>query len=80
MTLADALRLHIALLQAVSDEVVSAVVQLHHPDEGQYLPNTYAECQGCDFGINAESGIDWPCRTILTINAYAHVDEIGYLP
>jgi hypothetical protein len=80
VNLADAVRLHIVLLQAVTDEVVSAVVKLHRPDEGQYAPKTYAECDGCDAGLYAESGIDWPCRTILTINAHAHVDEIGYTP
>lgn len=80
MNRADAVRLHVVLLQAVGDEVTSAVVKLHAPDEGTYAPKTYAECDGCDPGIHAESGVDWPCRTILTINAYAHVDEIGYLP
>ena len=79
MNLADALRLHLVLLQACVGEVTSAVVKLHRPDEGAYAPKTYAECNGCDAGLYAESGIDWPCRTILVINAYAHVDEIGYL-
>jgi hypothetical protein len=78
--LAEALVAHAALRQAGGGEVVQAVVALHSPDEGQYVPRTFAECDGCDAGLYAESGIDWPCRTILVINWHLHVDAVGYLP
>lgn len=80
MKLAEALLLHAELRQSGrwSSSWMQAVIELHAPDEGTYAPRTYAECAGCDAGIHAESGIDWPCRTVLLINRWARIDAIGY--
>jgi hypothetical protein len=67
-------QLHTALLQACPDEVVSAVVKLHAPDDD----SSYSLCNGCDWDGYDGPGF-WPCRTIRTINAYAHIDGIGAL-
>ena len=34
-----------------------AILELHSE-------NNYGECSGCDLGSYAESGAEWPCRTV----------------
>lgn len=78
MNLTEAVALHAELRLAGGDEVTQAVVALHAPEEGRYTNPDFAECAGCDAGMYAESGVDWPCRTVLLINRWLHVDAIGY--
>lgn len=44
-------------LLATATGVVKAIIELHSE-------NKYEECEGCDLGSYAESGAQWPCRTI----------------
>lgn len=44
-------------LLANATGATKAIVELHSV-------NNYDECDGCDLGSYAESGAEWPCRTI----------------
>ena len=44
-------------LLATATGSLKAIVELHSV-------NKYDECDGCDLGSYAESGAQWPCRTI----------------
>lgn len=46
-----------SILLGSNNITVKALCELH-------TPNDYNECNGCDTGMYAESGIEWPCRTI----------------
>lgn len=79
---AKTLAQHRALLLAASDGIVSAVIKLHrpaNPSEEVDLWSAVGECQGCNNGSCTESGADWPCSTINTINEYLHVDFDGII-
>lgn len=47
-------------LAAVADPLPRKLLDLHCRTE-------HAECGGCDPGMYAESGADWPCSTVETI-------------
>jgi hypothetical protein len=70
--------LHVELLQNLpgpagdARDALSAVVKLHAPAAPDAMPYLIT-CNGCDLGPHPEGGADWPCSTIETINAYAHV-------
>jgi hypothetical protein len=66
--------LHLQLLHAASDEVVSAVLQLHVPG-GSTLGGSWPTCSGCVGSIQGD-GIIWPddCDTTQVIAPFLHVD------
>lgn len=75
MRTAEAVALHAAFRQAGGGEIVQAVIALHAPMPIAY--SNFAECAGCNPGLYAESGTDWPeCETLKVINQYLHVE--GY--
>lgn len=65
--------LHLELLHAASDEIVSAVLRLHAPS-GSTLGG-WPACPGCVGSIQGDEPI-WPddCDTMRVIAPYLHVD------
>jgi hypothetical protein len=77
MNIDEAEALHVELLQSLpgtgdATSALSDVVRLHRPTAYPTMP-FLVECRGCDMGPHPEGPADWPCSTIETINAYAHV-------
>lgn len=56
-------------LQADTDPLTVAILDLHAPVESGGL----AVCYGCDQGCSCDSP-EWPCRTILTFAAMKKID------
>lgn len=66
--------LHLELLHAATDEILSAVLELHSPS-GATLGGAWPTCGGCPGSIQGD-GIVWPddCDTTQVIAPYLHVD------
>lgn len=66
--------LHLELLHAATDEIVSAALKLHAPS-GLILGGMWPACGGCVGSIQGD-GIVWPddCDTTQVIAPYLHVD------
>lgn len=74
MNLEAANALHLELLRAATDEIVSAVLKLHAPLRSGSGPFDWPHCNGCVGTIQGDSPT-WPddCDTTQTIAPYLHV-------
>lgn len=80
MNIEEAEALHVELLQSLpgtgdATSALSGVVKLHRPAET--IPTSdgriLLHCEQC---FNDRYEDSWPCATIITINAYAHVSGL----
>jgi hypothetical protein len=75
MNIEQAEMLHVKLRQELPGDgdarsALDAVVQLHAPSSDGW------DCKGCGPWSDITRQRGWPCETIATINAYAHVEGL----
>ena len=51
---------YVAALDAIDDPLTRQLLDLHDCER----TGTYPDCEGCETGSYAESGIEWPCGTV----------------
>jgi hypothetical protein len=78
MNIEQAEMLHVKLRQELpgggdARSALSTVVELHAPVVEHFREGNFLRCDQC---FNDTIADNWPCRTIIAVNAYAHVEGL----